>query len=764
MSENIDSGRYLEPNEVARRFGAKPGFQLIDFTQVALPIFVVPIDAIVVASKPLPLVDEFLLRSITEGVDTLEDIAGFLGLEASFVKKRLGELIGQDLLGYAPSQDGKARATLTAKGMEALKKVMVVQPKRESFTVAIDGITRHPLAVRPTRLLAVRDVRAFGLLEVRAFPEDKAPEFSEVSQMDLTSAVANGTKKEKSIQRVMSLVHMGRRLRRFREATMLIFRAERGRQIHVEFFIDGRPSTALSEAFARYDGVKALHIPEQADASVARTETEINGVMPTLIGSEESQQAAANRPKLQACINQVGLLEARIEEKEILVEEARSRDEVEALRSEIARLQGDKAKVESELNSLEMRFVEVHEHRPMFERSLIEAQRRLLIISPWIRDSVLNTTRLDKISKLVQRGVDVFIGYGLGEDDKPGRDKGEEAIKLLNQLSYRYSNLHFHELGYTHAKILLVDDSFAVIGSFNWFSFEGSSRRYFREEMSFRINKKAEIERLFRHYLVRFPNAEGSTQTEELSIDLGAIHEASNAMRVASNPSLRAEQSKGTIMPQSSRQQPSNSRGTQVAPAKPPAPKSADNNIISLQQFADELGQPIDAVLKILKPIFPNLAGGARVNRSSLLQHWKARKENPEKASSPTIPLTKNPAPHKSEVVRETSVQTRPPTASPQIRAAQTPPETKSARATQAPPQAKAAVSSKAGKRPYAFKGRRDEPKPISIRVLANYLGVSLDSIVEDLGWGSLRSADCMIAHSHVVRLCQKHNRPVPET
>ena len=141
----------------------------------------------------------------------------------------------------------------------------------------------------------------------------------------------------------------------------------------------------------------------------------------------------------------------------------------------------------------------------MFERSLTTAQRRLLIISPWIRDAVLNSIRLGKIRTSVEKGVEVFIGYGLGEDDKPGRDKGDTAIEFLQQLAKRHSNLHFHELGDTHAKILLVDDQYAVVGSFNWLSFEGSARRDFREEMSLRTNKKDEIERLFQRYLKRFP-------------------------------------------------------------------------------------------------------------------------------------------------------------------------------------------------------------------------------------------------------------------
>jgi hypothetical protein len=44
-----------------------------------------------------------------------------------------------------------------------------------------------------------------------------------------------------------------------------------------------------------------------------------------------------------------------------------------------------------------------------------------------------------------------------------------------------------------------------MIASFNWLSFGGTSKRAFREEMSFRINKNDEIERLFQHYLARFP-------------------------------------------------------------------------------------------------------------------------------------------------------------------------------------------------------------------------------------------------------------------
>ena len=180
--------------------------------------------------------------------------------------------------------------------------------------------------------------------------------------------------------------------------------------------------------------------------------------------------------------------------------------EIEQLKKQIENLKAERTKVESDLSAIVVRHLEVHEHRPLFMRSLDNAKNRLLIISPWITDRVLNNLRLQKIRNLVDRGVEVFIGYGIGDDNnqRPGRDKGAQAIRFLSDLAARKQNLHFKEFGDTHAKILLMDDSYAVIGSFNWLSFEGDPRKGFREEMSYYVNVKTEIEKLFERYDRRF--------------------------------------------------------------------------------------------------------------------------------------------------------------------------------------------------------------------------------------------------------------------
>ncbi len=287
---------------------------------------------------------------------------------------------------------------------------------------------------------------------------------------------------------------------------MLVFRSERGPEIHVDFFVDGRPHKQITDAFARHDGVKSLHILEQVEDSVAKTKDVIASILPDFLTEHATQGAATARASLQPFVAKVGLIESKIKEKEFAIEDTSRQAEVELLKKQIENLKAERTKVESDLSAIVVRHLEVHEHRPLFMRSLDNAKKRLLIVSPWITDRVLNNLRLQKIRNLVDKGVEVFIGYGIGDDNNQrlGRDKGEQAIRFLSDLATRNQNLHFKEFGDTHAKILLVDDIYAVIGSFNWLSFEGDPRKGFREEMSYYVNVKTEIEKLYQRYDRRF--------------------------------------------------------------------------------------------------------------------------------------------------------------------------------------------------------------------------------------------------------------------
>jgi phosphatidylserine/phosphatidylglycerophosphate/cardiolipin synthase-like enzyme len=146
--------------------------------------------------------------------------------------------------------------------------------------------------------------------------------------------------------------------------------------------------------------------------------------------------------------------------------------------------------------------VAVYDHPPLLRRAIEEASRRLVIISPWITDAVVDQNFLRKLTERLDRGVEVYIGYGLGPEEKVS-----SAIRQLEGLSRQFPNLHFVRLGDTHAKILIKDDEWLVTTSFNWLSFRGDPKRTFREEWGTRIAIPEQVAAHSEKLLKRFDKA-----------------------------------------------------------------------------------------------------------------------------------------------------------------------------------------------------------------------------------------------------------------
>ena len=122
----------------------------------------------------------------------------------------------------------------------------------------------------------------------------------------------------------------------------------------------------------------------------------------------------------------------------------------------------------------------------------------------------MDRPRLDKLRDLAKRGVEVFIGYGIG-DEKEKRQSSGDALTELERLSQTHKNFHFVYLGDTHAKILIKDSDFVVTTSFNWMSFKGDRNKKFREEMGTLSHDPVYIEKWFQHYTQRFNKVPSKT-------------------------------------------------------------------------------------------------------------------------------------------------------------------------------------------------------------------------------------------------------------
>jgi hypothetical protein len=147
----------------------------------------------------------------------------------------------------------------------------------------------------------------------------------------------------------------------------------------------------------------------------------------------------------------------------------------------------------------DVQLVAVYDHPPLLREALATASKRLIIISPWITDAVVDAAFLAQLRQLLDRGVAVHIGFGLGDDPgKPGR-----AIEQLGKLADTRANFSFVRLGDTHAKILIKDSDWLVTTSFNWLSFKGDPKRTFREEWGTKVAIPLQVEQASEKLLKR---------------------------------------------------------------------------------------------------------------------------------------------------------------------------------------------------------------------------------------------------------------------
>src|SRR6266496_6551844 len=88
---------------------SRPGFELLDIVDAALPVTVVGTDVLAQERKPLPLLDEFVLRFLSGGIDNLDELASFLGLTRDLVESSIADQVAADNVRYS---SGSGRITL----------------------------------------------------------------------------------------------------------------------------------------------------------------------------------------------------------------------------------------------------------------------------------------------------------------------------------------------------------------------------------------------------------------------------------------------------------------------------------------------------------------------------------------------------------------------------------------------------------------------------------------------------------------------------
>ena len=485
----------MRSEEIAARFDNRPGFSVVDYMEIGLPIYRLTCTALMQVQKRYPPIEEFVLRCLAIGLREPIEVTGMLGLTRRVVEATLTNLIRSD--DVFECHDGSIE--LTEKGKESAREHVVTRPVDQSIVFFVDGLTRRPQWFDQGELLFPKQAEAAGLKQIRAFPA-RRPNTNELDITDVFEALRVGARAQEANRQLLRIKKVTRADRTFMPALLLIFKRDRGHDVQVAFVIDGRLSDDHEMAFLEAKGLQKLRIREL----VVRQE---KNHLPGLVGERIAEEIAreeerslriAEKARRQGAVARLRASIAEGKIQNVVGDEERSSVEQERSGAISEIRDADK-----DLKKLAVRPLAVYEHPELLRHSISTVRERLVIISPWITPAVVSREFLKQLELTLERGIRIYVGYGLGEDSNR-KEKDNTAIEGLQRLDRQHVGFTLKRFGDTHAKILIKDREFFVTSSFNWLSFRGDPNRTFREEFGTFVGIPEIVEEFFDTIIRRF--------------------------------------------------------------------------------------------------------------------------------------------------------------------------------------------------------------------------------------------------------------------
>lgn len=439
---------------IHRRFGdRRPGLQLISVVDAAVPVTILRVDVLAQERKPLPLLDEFVLRFVHDEVRDIDEIAGLLGLQREQVVSTVAGQISSNNL----TRSGDGRLHLTAVGLEAARNLAAVQPVLTQLNVPFDRLVWDAQDYARSSLIRKRDAQEAGL-ELLPAKKNARVDLNDLTVERFNELVESRDDRlrQAEILRIRKIASQNIHL--FMPAQLLVYGDADSGEVELGLCIEGDLRPAHGLELAATNAVLRLGIAVASPSP-----------RPTLAPELEEQRLSSD---------QVDIIRAAGEQP-IRIDSSSA---------------GSRPK---RVEDIAVRSVGVHEHAFLLSQALNAAKKRILIVAPWVKGGVVNTDFIAALERRLRSGVEVHIGHGYGPDDSGSDDF---ALRKLNNLAARYDKLRVVRLQNTHAKILIFDDQW-ITTSFNWLSFKGDANRTYRMEEGTLVQIPSEVDKAFGRYV-----------------------------------------------------------------------------------------------------------------------------------------------------------------------------------------------------------------------------------------------------------------------
>jgi phosphatidylserine/phosphatidylglycerophosphate/cardiolipin synthase-like enzyme len=168
--------------------------------------------------------------------------------------------------------------------------------------------------------------------------------------------------------------------------------------------------------------------------------------------------------------------------------------------------QNEQALIQESLRGSPLQKIEGDEHSKFLKVAISRADQSLVILSGWILNNVVNEKFSALIRTAIRDGTSIFIGYGFdtygnGQEIKHDHQVAIDRLKEIEVWSgNEKGSLVVQKIDKSHEKLILCDNLYTVIGSFNWLSNPGKNTK----ELSVKIESKELTSELKKRTVARF--------------------------------------------------------------------------------------------------------------------------------------------------------------------------------------------------------------------------------------------------------------------
>lgn len=468
-----------------KKANSVPNSTLVKYYEAGIPQWHMESILTMLKQKKLSVLQEFILKFISAGIDDVSDICRFLGVNKSAVNNAVAVLQKDNLISVDIFY---SKLKLTDKGKKALKEATTIVPENIEYPLYVDGLIGN-VYLDTRKLYTQKELKSFEIKAINTTIEK--PTLDMLLYEDVKRAI-NSFKKNHAYEKdklegdLQEVSNVTKTYVEYKRVNVLIFM---NKSEDIEFQVyDGTTrnddySIALQKQYNNNTRVFDFDAKESIDDA---DENSLISMLPQEIienAKSFSYKDSTLEREISNLTTQLDVIKEGVEDDE---QKESATERIRFLEQKIEEMKNERKGAD--------RILSTYDHRPILLDALETAQNSVVIVSPWIKAGGLNNEILGKIERALQRKTRVIIGYGIS--DKEDSDKWIlSRLSNIQKKSYgKY--LHLVRLSNTHEKVLIKDNEYMVITSFNWLSFKGDPNRGFRQETGYYTESKEVIKQM----------------------------------------------------------------------------------------------------------------------------------------------------------------------------------------------------------------------------------------------------------------------------